>query len=245
MNLLYQVLAISCLICLGSAGFAQSGHVVALDGFHNNETQDRLHYRWEGTHRGGFSELGKLLQSLGGETRTVQERISRKTLAHTALFIVVDPDTPGEAAHPQYLENDEINALQEWVRAGGRLVLLGNDKGNAEFAHFNLLAERFGIQFLETTYRNAQGDGHLTLATAGPILGNGLAIYLVDIAPLKITNKRADILLSDNGIPIIALVREGKGLVFALGDPWVYNEYIGSKDNSQVAQHLFRYLLEK
>jgi len=51
-------------------------------------------------------------------------------------------------------------------------------------------------------------------------------------------------LLADQKVPIMALVPVGKGFVFALGDPWLYNEYIGRKDNRQVADHLFRYLLE-
>jgi hypothetical protein len=33
--------------------------------------------------------------------------------------------------------------------------------------------------------------------------------------------------------------------VFALGDPWLYNEYIDRKDYSRVATNLFRMLLKK
>lgn len=218
--------------------------VVALDGFHNNETKQPLHYHWEGTYPGGFSEFGKLLQNLGAEIRTVREKVSRKTLKDTDVFIIVDPDTPDESTNPQYIEDDELAALERWVRAGGRLVLLGNDKGNAEFAHFNRLAARFGLEFIETTYKDAQGESHLTLTSTNQLLGAGLMVYLVDVAPLKITNNRAQILLADQGTPIMALVPAGRGFVFALGDPWLYNEYIGRKDNRQVAAHLFRYLLE-
>ena len=39
---------------------AQSGAqpVVALDGFHNNESKMPDHYQWDGVRPGGFSELG-------------------------------------------------------------------------------------------------------------------------------------------------------------------------------------------
>ena len=55
----------------------------------------------------------------------------------------------------------------------------------------------------------------------------------------------AEILMSDNGVALMAIVKHGKGSVFALGDPWLYNEYIGSSDNRQIGQNLFRYLLWK
>ena len=38
-------------------------------------------------------------------------------------------------------------------------------------------------------------------------------------------------------------IREGKGLVIALGDPWVYNEYLYTKDNRQIVEELFRKVL--
>ena len=43
----------------------------------------------------------------------------------------------------------------------------------------------------------------------------------------------------------MALAHSGKGLVFALGDPWIYNEYIGHKDNRRIATNLFRSLMKK
>ena len=34
-----------------------------------------------------------------------------------------------------------------------------------------------------------------------------------------------------------------KGRVLALGDPWLYNEYIRTQDNYRIAENLFRWLL--
>ena len=42
----------------------------------------------------------------------------------------------------------------------------------------------------------------------------------------------------------MALAHLGKGEVFALGDPWVYNEYIDHKNNRAIVTNLFRYLLK-
>ncbi|MDQ6663779.1 MAG: glycoside hydrolase family 88 protein, partial [Acidobacteriota bacterium] len=132
----------------------------------------------------------------------------------------------------------------QWVKKGGHLVLLGNDKGNAEFEHFNQLAARFGIEFLETTYPKVAGKGILVTTGPNPIFENGLSLYLVEIAPLKLSNG-AESILTDKGTPVMALARAGKGEVFALGDPWVYNEYIDRKDNRRIATNLFRMLFKK
>jgi unsaturated rhamnogalacturonyl hydrolase len=218
--------------------------VVALDGYHNRESKMLDHYQWDGTKDGGFSKLAVMLRELGGDLRTVRERITPSVLYGVDVFIIVDPDTTSEADKPNYIESDEIRVIDHWVRAGGRLVLLGNDKGNAEFIHLNQLASKFGIQFLESTYPKVQGKGILVVSGSDPIFENGLEVYLVEVAPLKISGTATAILV-DKGTPIMALSHAGDGRVFALGDPWVYNEYIDRKDNRHIAANLFRGLLSK
>ena len=237
-----MIKTVCALLLSAAAAFAQT--VVAVDGFHNNESKMPDHYRWEGTRPGGFSEFGKLLRGLGAELRTVHEPVTAATLAGIDIFIIVDPDTPAETDQPEYIQPAEIDALERWVRSGGRLVLLGNDKGNAEFEHFNQLAKRFGIEFIETTYPKVAGKGILTITGPHPIFEKGLALYLVEIAPLKLSSD-VEVILADKGTPIIALAHAGQGKVFALGDPWIYNEYIDRKDNRQIVTNLFRQLLMK
>ncbi len=231
------------LLCL-VPGMAQNTprKIVALDGFHNNESKMPDHYQWDGVRPGGFSELGKLLQGLGAELKTIRERLTPAALAGVAMLIIVDPDTPAETADPQYISAEEITAVESWVRAGGRLVLLGNDKGNAEFAHFNQLAKRFGIEFLEETYLKVTGKGILITKGEGPIFDGAPEAYLVEVAPLKV-DKGVSVVFADHGTPIMALAEAGSGKVFALGDPWIYNEYIDRKNNRAIATKLFRSLL--
>ena len=227
--------------CLPSAT-AQQSPVVLLDGYHNN--QPRPHYRWEGTYSGGYSELGKLLKSMGAEVRTVSEPLTAGPLNGATCLIVVNPDTPAQSDHPHYIGRDEIVAVREWVRAGGVLLLLGNDPGHMEFAHFNELAREFGLKFLEKKHVDAKGSSKLTIPIppGSQYFGDGGTAYFVDVSPIGVTAPFAQALISDNNETLMAFTPFGQGRVVALGDPWAYNEYIGTRDNRALVEALFRFL---
>ena len=217
--------------------------VVALDGFHNNESKMPDHYQWEGKSDGSFGKLADGFRAHDVELRTIRSRIDAKALDGVRLLIIVDPDTPDETADPKYIEDAEIDAIQKWVMGGGRLVLLGNDKGHAEFTHFNKLASRFGIEFLEQTFPKVSGKAILEAGGADAIFEGGLKAYLVEVAPLKLSAPAQSMMRVD-GADVMALARVGSGLVFALGDPWLYDEYIERDDNIKIATNLFTMLLQ-
>jgi unsaturated rhamnogalacturonyl hydrolase len=185
-----------------------------------------------------------LLDGLGFARTTISAPFTSATLAKADCLIIVDPDIPSEAPNPQYISADEAQATADWVSRGGVLLLLGNDPGNAEFEHLNGLARRFGIEFIEKVHKDAAGGMKLTLTGSPdhPVFTGGLKFYAVQVAPLKVTNPKAEVLLSDNGAVIMAVAPHGKGRVLALGDPWIYNEYIRTRDNYKIAENLFRWL---
>ena len=230
-------------VLLATAAIAQKP-VVLLDAYHNNES--RPHYRWEASYPGGYSEFGKLLEGIGATLRMAQEPLTPQVLSGVHCLIIADPDIPKEAPDPKYIGEDEIRTIRDWVRDGGRLVLFGNDPGNAEFEHFNRLAREFGLQFLETKYADASKSSKLTIQIPfnHPVLSGGGAFYAVDVAPLAVSARGAQILIADRDAALMALVPFGRGQVVALGDPWVYNEYIGTHDNRRLAEGLFRFLLQ-
>ena len=217
--------------------------VVALDGYHNNESKMPGHYQWSDTTNGGFSHLADGFRQHDVELRTLTAPIDLKSLDGVRLLIIVDPDTPDETDNPKYIADAEIDALEGWVKSGGRLVLLGNDKGHAEFTHFNRLASRFGIQFLEETYPKVTGKAILVATGRHSIFEGGLQAYLVEVAPLKLVAP-AESMLTDKGTDIMALAHVGSGMVFAVGDPWLYDEYLERNDNVRIATNLFTMLLQ-
>src|SRR5205085_2984371 len=130
------------------------GRIVMLDSFFNNEVKKdatgRLvpfHYKWDEMPNSGFSFWANAWRNFGVHTETLREGPTAQNLKNADIYIIVDPDTPQEAEHPNYVEQPHIKAITDWVKSGGVLILMGNDVGNAEFDHFNQLAKEFGIQF--------------------------------------------------------------------------------------------------
>jgi unsaturated rhamnogalacturonyl hydrolase len=230
-------------LCVALSSAPLDAQVVALDGFHNNESKMPDHYQWEGTSDGSFSKLAGGFREHGVELRTIRTRIDAKALDGVRLLIIVDPDTPDETSDPKYIEDAEIETIARWVTDGGRLVLLGNDRGHAEFTHFNRLASRFGVQFLEETFPKVSGKAILEATGRDAIFENGLKVYLVEVAPLKLTLP-AESMMRVDGTDVMALAHVGSGMVFALGDPWLYDEYIEKDDNIKLATNLFTMLLQ-
>jgi unsaturated rhamnogalacturonyl hydrolase len=58
-------------------------------------------------------------------------------------------------------------------------------------------------------------------------------------------------LIQENGDNIIATAKYGKGTVFAIGDPWLYNEYTDGRklpqeyENFTAANDLVRWLIKQ
>ena len=71
-----------------------------------------------------------------------------------------------------------------------------------------------------------------------------------ELAVLEI-NAPAQSLVTNAGRVIMATARLGKGRVFALGDPWLYNEYLDGRkipaefQNFQAGRNLARWLLSE
>lgn len=245
---------------------AGSGPVVALDYYYNHEVQKgvQFHYTWEDTKPSGFSKLGRIFTDEGARLEKITTAPTAENLRPCAIYIIADPDTPAEAADgkPNYAQPAEIEAIVDWVKAGGKLVLMNNDMKNCDFQHINQLASRFGITFNEDL-RNDTIGGDLSRArlwtrdfNQHPLFRGVQAIYMKQICTLSLKASARAILTADKESgagkdAIMAVSKTGKGMVFAVGDPWIYNEYIDftpkglSIENHKAAVNLVRWLLGK
>lgn len=235
------------------------GRTVLLDYFYNNEwkknakgTMVRYHYVWEDTANSGFSDLGSRIAKLGASIDSLCQAPTAELLRRASIYVIVDPDTPVETEAPHYVGPEAIDAVEQWVRSGGVLVLLENDKGNSEFTHFNQLSSRFGITFNEDSRNRVIGTaydtGKFDSFPDHPLFQGVRQIYMKEISTMTLKDPARPILTDSNHV-VIAYVKVGKGCVFAVGDPWIYNEYItyrklpAAYENYKAAENLFAWLL--
>jgi unsaturated rhamnogalacturonyl hydrolase len=216
------------------------GKTVALDYFFNHEIKKDItgktiqyHYVWNQMDNGGFSLLGNIFNRYGVKTKSLTAAPTAQNLKGSDIYIIVDPDTEKESTSPNYIQPQHIDAIYNWVKGGGVLLLFANDSANVELKHFNQLAERFGIHFNEANPRNmVKNDyfpaGTFTIEKGNAIFKTAHKVYLKEISTLKISTPAKSV-LSDNGDVIIAVSKVGKGTVFAVGDPWIYNEYLDGR----------------
>jgi unsaturated rhamnogalacturonyl hydrolase len=190
---------------------------------------------------------------MGAHITALRDAPTRENLRQLSIYIIVDPDTPLETADPHFILPGSADAIVEWVKEGGILVLMGNDSGNAEFAHLNALGERFGIHFNEDSHHRVVGTdfaaGTCDSFPSHPVFKGVRRVYLKEISSLRL-RPPATPFLRDGNLVVMATSRAGKGMVFAVGDPWLYNEYFDARklppgyDNARAGEHLFRWLLQ-
>jgi unsaturated rhamnogalacturonyl hydrolase len=237
------------------------GKTVGLDYYFNHEIRknaftgqpEQWHYTWEERTHGGFWLWGNQLRELGARTVPVPTAPTAASLKGLSVYVIVDPDTKKESPNPNYISAADGRAVTDWVRAGGTLVLLANDTANCEIKHFNTLAKNFGIQFTDQSVNMVQGSqfeqGRVDLASGAAVFKQAKTAYIKELAVLALQSP-AQPLVTNNGKVIMATATLGKGRIFALGDPWLYNEYTDGRkipavfENFQVGKDLGRWLLK-
>ncbi len=228
----------------------QAQIVVGLDNWFNNETNAKtkkpFHYLWNDTAFSGYSQWGDMFVSKGATLTTVGKPTA-SALGKLSVYIIVDPDTTSETTYPNYLATSDITAIKQWVKRGGVLAVLANDAPNCEFTNLNRLMSEFGMTFNHVTLHpviNRDWEmGASTNLPEHPLFEGVSKIYIKEVSDINLSGT-AKAVLTENGKVLMAEARYGKGYVFAIGDPWIYNEYIDhallpeSFENKKAAENL-------
>ena len=209
--------------------------VVLLDNFFNNEwktvkgKQVKWHYLWDDESMGGFSQLGDLFKKEGAALETLADAPTANNLKDASIYIIADPDDAKETASPNLMTQEYADQIARWVKKGGVLVLFANDSSNCELDHFNILSKKFGITFNKDNRLVVQDphfeQGEVPIPKGHSIFPTAENIYIKGICSVTATAP-AEVVLKTDQFDVMAVARYGKGTVFALGDPWIYNEYI-------------------
>jgi unsaturated rhamnogalacturonyl hydrolase len=244
-----------------NAADAKVGHgrTVLLDAWFNSQkrkdAQGQLvyfHYKWNDETDSGYSLLGQIFKHFGAETQTLFTAPILASLSRAQIYIIVSPDIPVKNPTPHYVQPQDAEEIAKWVKAGGVLMIMENDPGNADLEHVNLLAEKFGIHFNDIVRNHVDADryemGKIQIESGGPIFRDAHTIFMKDICTIS-AKSPATAVLSDNGDTLMAVAHYGKGTVFATVDPWLYNEYTDGKklppayDNYAAGTELIRWIL--
>ena len=243
---------------LAVGSFAQK--TVGLDNWFNHETNVKtskiFHYTWDDTAMSGFSQLGELFVNRGALLKTIGSKPAKQSMEGIDVYIIVDPDTTKENPNPNYVDASDVKFLKKWVSNGGVLLLMANDGPNCEFTHFNQLAEAFGFRFQTQSLNPViNRDWEMGAETDLPqhaLFAGVNKIYMKEVGPIIVSGNAKPVLKDGDGKAVfIAETQFGKGYVLAIGDPWLYNEYIGhillpeSFENLKAANNLVDLLLNK
>jgi unsaturated rhamnogalacturonyl hydrolase len=237
------------------------GKSVLLDDYFNSEKKKDVvgilrpyHYKWYEMYNNGFSFLGHVFNSYGVETKTLSAAPTTKNLKGSDIYLIVDADNVTDNPTPNYMQAKDADEIYNWVKAGGVLVLLHNDKGNAEFENFNKLGDKFGIHFNEDSYNRVTGtnfdEGKVLIPAGNAILPNEKKIYQKEICSFTLKAPAVAMLKKDD-LVIFAVAKIGKGTVFATGDPWLYNEYTDGRklpleyENFKAANDLVKWIIKQ
>jgi unsaturated rhamnogalacturonyl hydrolase len=235
------------------------GKTVLLDAWYNSQKRlnaagqtEYFHYKWTDTADSGFSMFGHIFRSYGAKTNTLYTAPTAANLKGAQIYIIASPDIPARNPSPHYMQDTDAEPIVNWVKQGGVLVLMENDSGNAEFEHFNKLSEKFGIHFNAVLRNRVEGSnwemGKIAVPAGTPVFTGAHTFYMKEISTITPRNP-ATAILTDSDV-LMAVARYGKGVVFAITDPWLYNEYTdGLKlppqyDNYEGGKELARWLLQ-
>lgn len=223
------------------------GKTVIMDNYFNRETHDDafghrvvFHYKWWERDNGGFSMLAHVFHKYGATTTLLDEAPTAANLKNASVYFLIDPDWPKENKNPNYIEPAHIEALYNYVKNGGMLVMMANDSNNVEFKHYNELAERFGIHWNENMRHDVIGDqyeqGALPITAHHPIFKSVQKVYIKQLCTITIHPPALSV-YNEKGEVLMAVAKVGKGTVFAVGDPWFYNEYTDGRKIPQEYQN--------
>ena len=256
-NIILTLLAATILISMNTFG-----QVITVDGYYNHETQKDssgkwidYHYLWNDQQMTGFSIFGEAFKKNGAKVLDVlSEQPTLKNLSKSEVYIIVDPDNLKDNKHPNFMNAADAKTIANWVKNGGVLFLLANDKVNCDLEHFNILAEKFGFKFnndliLHVTDDDHFADGALSTSNSS-IFETSRRIFIKDASSISIQHSAKSLLKTANGENVLVSAKYGKGIVLAVGDPWLYNEYTNGRlpaefENDKAANDIASFLIKR
>ena len=238
---------------------AGMGKTVLLDRYFNSEKRKDAtgkdvywHYVWNERSHPGFYTLGWIFEKHGAKLSSLDVAPTAANLKKASVYIIVDPDHVKDNPRPNHVADKDIKTISDWVKGGGTLLLMANDSSNCELKNFNMLSGAFGITFTDKSINMVKNDtyeqGVVYPGDKNTIFMTPSKMFLKELSVLNLKSPAIANTVKDGDI-IIATATLGKGKVLAVGDPWLYNEYVDQRklpaeyENYKAAEDLVTWLL--
>jgi unsaturated rhamnogalacturonyl hydrolase len=237
------------------------GDIVLVDGWFNSQQRADafgqrvlFHYKWNTWDEAGYSLFGHIFRNYGANTSELDAEPTTANLRSAQVYLIVSPDNADKNPHPHYANAKDAEQIASWVRSGGVLMIMENDTSYADLDHFNVVSEKFGIHFNSVLRKHVVGtnweQGKIPIDGAGPIFRHPHTIYVKDVCTISVSGP-AHAALTEGDDIFMATAKYGKGTVYAMVDPWLYNEYTDGRklpaayDNFAAGNELVRWVLDQ
>ena len=237
------------------------GDAVVVDGWFNSQQRVDafgqpvyFHYKWDTRDMPGYSLFGHLFREFGAQTQELDAEPTQANLKNASVYVIASPDNADKNPHPHYADAEDANQIAAWVKAGGVLMMMENDTSFADLDHFNVISDKFGIHFNSVLRKHVIGTqwemGKIGVDGSGPIFHQPHTLYMKDVCTIS-TNGSAKPVLKEGDDVFMAVAKYGKGTVYAVVDPWLYNEYTDGRklpatyDNYAAGRELVRWAIEQ
>jgi hypothetical protein len=166
----------------------------------------------------GYKALYLWLKDLGLPVHRWEKPLGELTPATTVLLII-QPEVG--------LDPGELNALDNWVRKGGTLIVSAMPP--------DLLMKHFGVRADRTSYKDKKEGPQKVFFQPGPYIRGERKI--VSYGHPGLTSSKPEMILHarDRWGGLIASVKEGEGRVIAIADPILFtNESLRKGDHARL-----------
>jgi unsaturated rhamnogalacturonyl hydrolase len=237
------------------------GRNVLVDGWFNSQLradafgrQIEFHYKWNTWDEAGYSLFGHIFHNFGAATSELDDEPTLANLKSAQVYLIASPDNLDKNPHAHFANAEDATQIANWVRAGGVLMIMENDTSYADLDHFNAVSEKFGIHFNSILRKHVIGtnwdQGKIQIDDKGPIFHHPHTIYVKDVCTISASGP-AHAVLTEGDDVFMATAKYGNGTVYAMVDPWLYNEYTDGRklpatyDNFAAGNELVRWILEQ
>lgn len=243
------------------------GKTVLWDAWFNSQkrqtpagNEQLFHYKFTDRANSGYSIWGDMFRQYGVKTEMLEHAPRAADLKGAAVYIIAAPDNLKLNPNANFMDQQSADAIVDWVKAGGVLVIMQNDVERADQVHFNLLSDRFGIHFNPVMKQDELDNSYVNTivpvpAGTGGIFTQDFKGLMKQISTITVSEPAKAILKAHGtdaeGEVVMAIAHVGRGLVYANVDPWVYNEYTDGRknplgaENFAAGQQLTRWIVQQ